>query len=185
MTIRVSGCYYHPDRGAVAVCDECGVGVCRECAVKVDNGRILCKACADNELRDDHKQYRNWLKERGGRFVEITDFVRPGIIGVFLVVLVVIIGHFTGDSLFREGTLFGIMTAYFLFSIPYCYTLLNTLIAPKTYVRYGLIASTPIRTMLKMIISVMTGWIVFPIIVIRFAFKKVKSQKRISNQDKF
>lgn len=188
MSIRVSGCYYHPDRGAVAVCDECGVGVCNSCAVKAD-GRILCKQCAkedlrriNKELKHDHQQYQEWLKERGGRFVELKDFIRPGLIGLLLAIAAVILGNITEDSIFKDGVLTGIAMMYWLFSAPFCYTLLGTLIAPTTHIK-TVFWELSMRQIIKLFISMLTGWIVFPIIVIRFIVGKVKAKKENSNQD--
>lgn len=85
MYVQVSKCYYHPERGAVATCTKCGVGICRECAVKDSRGRILCYRCGNEDLRQEHKEYRKKLKASGGRFRRGAEFIFPGIIGILIV----------------------------------------------------------------------------------------------------
>lgn len=70
MPVLVSGCYYHPDRAAVAFCAECGVGICQECAVNDSRGRVVCRQCANEELRQEH------LPRRVGRYFRLArDFI--------------------------------------------------------------------------------------------------------------
>ena len=39
-------CFYHPDAGAVGICQECGKSACRQC-IDDFKGTMLCKGCLD------------------------------------------------------------------------------------------------------------------------------------------
>lgn len=176
MQLQASRCYYHPERGAVATCTKCGVGLCQDCAIRGDSSEIFCPQCANEILRQEHKEHRRWLKERGGRFVTITDFIIPGIIGILIAVGAGILDHYlnyygimyilTGsekEQLFIE---------YALFSAPFCYILLSDLFTPKYDKRYNIIN----KWLFKVVISFTFGWIVLPFLFIRFIVRKIRGR---------
>lgn len=172
MSVQVGRCYYHPDRGAVAVCAECGAGVCRECAVKDGGGRVLCRQCGNEALKQEHKEYRKWLKESGGRFREGREFILPCIIGVLLVAVGGVATYFDGSLVrhLENGNIAEIIGfAYMLFSMPFGYIKVNDVIPPK----YNSI----FRLLICFFVTMMIGWIVFPFFVVRFIFRKIKPKQ--------
>lgn len=168
--LRASGCYYHPGRLAVAICPKCGVGICRECAVKAQ-GRILCYKCANEDIIQEHKEYRKWLKERGGNFSRGQDFIIPGIKGILLAVFGFIIYPYISANNF-EVQYFPLML-YSLFSSPFLFTILDDLESHKYMKLKNLIDNW----MVKVLISYVFGWIIFPFILIRFIIIKNKQKK--------
>ena len=135
MYLQASRCYYHPERGAVATCAKCGVGICKSCAVKDPQGRIVCYQCGNEALKEEHREYRKWLKERGGTFSTGKDFIVPGIIGIIINVVIGIISLYNGinitsDSIYVDFAA-RIFLFYYFFSIPFCYILINNLFAGK------------------------------------------------------
>lgn len=173
MSVQVNRCYYHPDRAAVAVCSECGAGICRECAVKYGGGKILCYQCGNEYLRQEHKQYRKELKESGGRFRSWIEFIFYGIIGVLIVVTVSALDHYgiIDYPLWEEEN--SVLVAYMLFSIPFGYTVLSDRFSPK----YATEEIRFIKWVLKLFISMIAGWILFPFFLIRFIRGKIISKK--------
>lgn len=176
MRLQASGCYYHPGRLAVAVCAKCGVGICRDCAVKNAQGTIICYKCGNEELRQEHKEYRKWLKERGGNFSKGTDFIVPGIIGILIVVGMAMLFYLSGqlNEIVRETGKDGIsIIIYELFTIPFCYIVIDDLFAHKYDTTFNLINNW----VGKIAISFILGGIVFPVILIHFIIRKNKSKK--------
>lgn len=176
MQLQASKCYYHPERGAVTTCAKCGVGICKECSAKVDRGRILCYQCGNEYLKREHKEYRKWIKERGGRFREGRDFVFPGIIGVLIVIAYITIDYFhlLGSTSYIIGkwadTFF---MAYILFSWPFSFIMLGELL----YLKFNSELLNRIKFIIKFAISLLFGWIIFPFILIRFIIGKTNSTK--------
>ena len=166
MQLQASGCYYHPGRLAVATCAKCGVGICRECAVKTPQGTILCYKCGNKQLKLEHKEYRKHLKESGGRFKNATEFIIPGIIGVIIAVAGVVATHYGFISFQGVKNIFFL---YFLFSIPFGYVVLSDLLSPK----YDTIWNNVTNFYIKIMCSFMIGWIVFPLVLIRFIIRKI------------
>ncbi len=174
MYVQVSRCYYHPGRGAVAICAKCGVGICRDCAVKDDQGIILCYKCGNEKLRQEHEEYRARLKESGGRFKRGSEFIVPGIIGILIVVGIGAIVHYGGiNNTMDESVFFRVFLAYFLFSIPFCYIVLSDLFAPK----YDTIDNKLNNWCVKIVISLVFGGIVFTFLWVRFIIRKIASKK--------
>lgn len=178
MQTQVRNCYYHPDRGSVAVCAKCGVGICRECAATDQHGRIVCRQCGNEELRQEHKEYRKRLKESGGRFSSGREFIVPSIIGILIVIVAGVMLFYEGyiSQMFRASWSMAFFAsfvfAYFLFSIPFCYLELSDLLAPK----YDTIYNHVFKCVMKITISIFVGWIVFTYIWIRFIVRKTKSK---------
>lgn len=173
MRLQASGCYYHPGRLAVAVCAKCGVGICRDCAVKNAQGTIICYKCGNEELRQEQKGYRKWLKERGGHFSKGTDFIVPGIIGILLVALGIFgcLFESSRNANFHMGVVDYMAlgaVSYILFSIPFCYIVLDDLFAWK----YRTSSQRQDKLFIKVMISFMLGWIAFPFILIRFIIRR-------------
>lgn len=55
-----SACQKHPDRVAVATCDDCGAGLCTRCQVDIDDVGTFCWECAARRggLRPGHRPLR-------------------------------------------------------------------------------------------------------------------------------
>ena len=177
MQPQVGSCYYHPEKGAVAICSSCGVGICRDCLVRDDRGRILCRDCGNEYLRQEHKEYRKRLKESGGRFQKGTEFIVPSVVGVLIVAAAGLLLHYgVFDTQFHANEMAGnwglfILVAYMLFSIPFCYIGLSDLIAPK----FESSTERWQKRFEKFIISLLFGWAVFTFIVIRFFVRKSRA----------
>lgn len=184
MNIKVVGsCYYHPERSAVAICPQCNAGICRECAVKDDSGRVICYRCGNSNLKQEHRKYREMLKQQGGRFRNGTEFIKPTIIGIIILVVIGLVTVFSKDSNLRiivmdegiTGIIAGIMVVYILFSIPFCMAMLNDLFAPK----YDTLYSRFNKWYIKFAISLFAGWIVFTFYWIRYIVTKGKRDRRM------
>lgn len=174
MYLQASRCYYHPERGAVAICAKCGVGICRECAVKNNLGQVLCYQCGNEQLRLEHKAHRKRLKEGGGRFRTGREFIFPGIVGICIIIGVVLLDHFYNNNKIMVGGIFYIsLFSYILFSLPFGYILLNDLFAPK----YDTIYSGFYKWYWKVWIALLFGWIAFTFYWIRFVIGKVAPRK--------
>lgn len=177
MRLQVSKCYYHPDRGAVATCAKCGVGICEYCAVKDAQGKIICYRCGNKDLKQEHKEYRKLLKDRGGRFRKGTEFIVPGIIGILFVAIVLkALAYFGGisDPIIRGwGNIVYVFIGYMVFSIPFCYIVVNDWFAPKYDTAYNKFS----EWYLKLAISLMIGWLVFTFLWIRFIVRKIMPPK--------
>lgn len=146
--VQVNGCYYHTDKLAVAVCAECGAGVCENCAVRDDRGRIICVSCGNAILKEEHKQYRQLLKEQGGRFTNGKEFIKPGIIGLILIFGALFLAFHDGTLVQEYHALAGygdisrlfagavalLLFGYMIFSIPFAFLWMFDAFAPK-YVR--------------------------------------------------
>jgi len=50
-----SGCYYHPDKEATAVCDSCGRFLCNLCEIEL-SGRRLCSGCIESAVDKDKSE---------------------------------------------------------------------------------------------------------------------------------
>lgn len=185
MYTKISNCYYHVERPSVALCSKCGVGICRECAVK-DGGRILCVSCGNENLKMEHKQYRQMLKQQGGRFKSAKEFIIPGIIGLLIILtIVVLIGFTDSEAILREinhcnniyqifGLLLaGIFIAYALFSVPFAVILMNDIFAPKYDTRWNILSKWYFRFW----IALFFGWIVFTFYLVRFIIIRIKAKK--------
>lgn len=178
MGLPISGCYYHSGRLAVATCARCGVGICKACAVKDEHGTILCYRCGNEKLKQQHREHRKSLKEGGGRFSRGVEFILPGIIGLLIAAVGIIGLRYTGGVSLNEGSLVSsavyILIAYMLFSIPFCYTVLCDLFAPK----YDTFNNHFGRWYFKVIISLVGGWLVFSFVLIRFIARKLGRKKQ-------
>ncbi len=178
MNGNASNCYYHPDRGTVATCAKCGVGICSECAVKDDRGRVLCYKCGNELLKQEHKEYRKWLKERGGRFSEGRDFIKPGIVGFLFAAVVIGLSIAEGIlALAERASLPGfigalLFLAYMLFSIPFCFLVLDDLLVPKHKSWFS-----SVYFLFQIVVSVLFGWVVFTFIWVRLLVRKNKAKK--------
>lgn len=171
MGIKISNCYYHGNRPAVATCAQCGVGICRECAVKDDSGRIICYKCGNSNLKQEHKEYREMIKEQGGRFRNGTEFIVPGIIGILIAIAG---GWFIYFGPFDMRVFTGvnkdfIMIEYLLFSSPFGMIMLNDRFAPK-YDTWSNLFNT---WFLKVMFSFFIGGIVFAFYLFRFVMSKI------------
>lgn len=182
MQTQVGKCYYHPDMGSVALCAKCGVGLCRDCAIS-EGGKILCPSCANELLKQEHKEYRKWIKERGGHFVEGRDFIRPGVIGLLMIlvfaVLEVVLDHnqfilamFHSNLPLPVCAFLIVLFAYLTFSIPFGYIIVNDLFTPRYH--RGLVSLTFAFTVT---ISVTFGWIIFAVILVQFFARKKGTRK--------
>lgn len=186
MQPQISKCYYHPERNAVATCSKCGAGICRDCAVKDGQGRIICRQCANEELRQEQKDYRKRLKERGGRFRTGKDFIAPGIIGILIIIAaeiwLIYDGSFYQTSLSNGASslasliLTNIMLAYWLFSMPFCYLVLRDLI-PVYHSTTALGLVNAVKLVFKLFVIVFLGWLVFTILWLRLILQRIVSQK--------
>lgn len=173
MQFLASKCYYHPERGAVATCAKCGAGICRDCAVKHDGGVILCYQCENEYLRKEHREYRKQLKERGGSFTKGTDFIIPSIVGLLLIAVFGALEYFGVTNNPPNGAGGYLLEAYLLFSIPFSYTLISDLFAPK----YDVYGWWIIKLMIKITLSALSAPIILPILLVRFIVKKFASGK--------
>lgn len=193
MSVQVGRCYYHPDKASVAVCAKCGVGICEECTVIGDDGRAICYQCGNEALRQEHKEYRRLLKERGGRFVEGRDFLVPAIVGIILILVAGALAYREGYIGSRGAELVGFsfaqyigkggstalyivflaLCAYFLFSIPFCYVLIDDLFASK----YRSFSNRISHMITIFLISYFVGWIVFTFVWIRFLVRKGRAKE--------
>lgn len=174
MYLRASGCYYHPGRLAVATCAKCGVGICRNCVVKNSQGTILCVQCGNEQLKQEHKEYRKWLKETGGRFKNWTEFIIPSIIGVLIIVLAAALIYIEAVPPITDKSDMVGMT-YILFSIPFGYTIWNDLLTPKYETTIWDKVFGAWGT--KVAFSLISGWIILPFVLIRFIVRKITSNK--------
>lgn len=188
MSVNVSGCYYHPDKGAVATCAQCGRGVCSSCAVQ-DNktGRIICYRCANTKINQKQKEHRKLLKETGGRFSEGRDFIRPIIRGIIWVIIVLIAVGLL-DYFVAKGELFydvnwdigtitvGVMIwgwmLFWIFGIPFGMIWWND-VFPKKYTNTEW---ANVRSVLGIIFSIFFGWILFTFYLIRFIVIKIRKK---------
>lgn len=186
MPLRVSGCYYHPGRGTVAICAECGVGICRECAVYDSRGRIVCRQCANEEWRQEHKEYRKQLKANGGRFVTGKDFLVPGIIGILLVIaaqvgfaLQILYSNpfysYDSNLALMLMIMTGIALTYYVFSMPFCWLTLSDLI-PTYYSTTELALVNGLKLLLKVTVTFFVGWLIFTVLWVRFLVRKHRSK---------
>jgi len=96
-------CFYHPERGAVGLCRNCGKAVCRDCVEDV-GGSLLCVGCqeiARNEQQaaeQEDQAARDRIAARAALKLRIAQYVFWGTV-IFGVVLGVaqIIGFATGS----------------------------------------------------------------------------------------
>lgn len=175
MNVQVRSCYYHPDRPAVAVCAECGVGICKSCTVKSSSGKAICVRCGNEKLRQEHKEFRRVLRERGGRFRTGNEFVVPGIIGTFLCIVCGISLFFDGsfNNLLQNlsagpieafGCIFGILfIGYHIFAIPFCVQGLRDIFPP----RYGPRMTIP-RMLTYGLLVPTVSWLFLSFYLVRF-----------------
>ena len=67
-------CYYHPDRGVVARCVDCGKNLCRECADKYHDEEnhplSLCDICAEKRQAKEEKERVRASTERNLQYEE-------------------------------------------------------------------------------------------------------------------
>ena len=168
MKIQASGCYYHSGKLAVATCSKCGVGICRDCAIKNNQGIMLCYPCGNEQLKEEHKQYRKQLSEHGGRFNKISELVIPTIIGILIIVAKIVAEHY-GIITQSDNGLTYIAVSYLLFTIPFGFVVLNDLIAPK----YDSLAKIVNRYCMMLFGAFFIGWIVFPYAVIKFFINNI------------
>lgn len=182
MQTQVGKCYYHPDVGSVALCAKCGVGLCRDCAIS-EGGKILCPLCADELLKQEHKEYRKWIKERGGHFVEGRDFIKPGIIGLLMILVFAVLEVVLDQNQFISAMFYSslplpvcvfliVLLAYLIFSIPFGYVIVNDLFAPRC--RRGL---TSLTFAFTATVSFTFGWIIFAVILVQFFVCKKRTRK--------
>lgn len=177
MSVKISYCYYHEGTGAVAICSQCGVGICRDCAVKDDSGRVICVSCGNNNLRQEHKQYRQMLKQQGGRFRRGEEFIMPGIIGIFIILAMGAIMFFSESRFVAPDSLYDvlvyILVAYMFFSIPFAIILMNDIFAPK----YDTINNRIGNWIIKVSVAIFTGWVVFTFYWVRFVVSKIRKKE--------
>lgn len=186
--VQVSGCYYHADKLAVAVCAECGAGVCENCAVKDDRGRIICVSCGNAILKKEHKQYRQMLKEQGGRFTNGKEFIKPGIIGLILAFGALFLICFHEGTLVQEfhtvaeygdiSRLFAdavalLLLGYMIFSIPFALLWMFDAFAPKYVRRWDYFD----KLFFRFCVALIFGWIIFTFYWIRFVIIKIKRKR--------
>lgn len=176
MTIKVSGCYYHVDEPAVATCTLCGVGICRRCAVKDDSGRVICCQCGNKQLKEEHKMYKASLKQKGGKFVEGKEFIKPGIVGL-IILLFGIYANVRGTSPTEMVSIANIIAyillSYFLFSIPYGMVGLSDIFSPK----YESLHDHSFKWVIKLFVAIPTGWIFLTFYIIRYIILKIRKKK--------
>jgi len=186
MPVLVSGCYYHPDRATVAFCAKCGVGICQECAVNDIRGRVVCRQCANEELRQEHREYRKQLKANGGRFVTGKDFLVPGIIGILLVIaaqvgfaLQILYSNpfysYDSNLALMLMIMTGIALTYYVFSMPFCWLILSDLI--PIYYTSEMNPINAFKRFFKLCFTISFGWLVFTVIWVRFLIRKHRSKK--------
>lgn len=187
MNVKIGYCYYHAGREAVAVCAQCGAGICRECAVKDDGGRIICISCGNSNLRQEHKQYRQLLKQQGGRFINGKEFIMPGIIGFLIVLAMGAIAFFSGSGIASPDGIYDVLAyilvfavlAYILFSIPFAIILMSDILAPK----YDTLYNRTFNFFLKIIVAMFIGWIVFTFYWVRFVILKIRAGKKEKQEE--
>lgn len=198
MPSQVSRCYYHPENGSVATCSKCGIGLCSKCVRHDLQGRVVCPTCCKEEIRkanklanQEHKEYRKALKESGGQFSSGRDFIRPGIIGMLLLIgagLLCFLNYSEMQeeishniALFGIGTtiFMGVFMAYFLFSIPFCYVVIDDLF-PNWYMTGD---SIRFKKFIILVVSMFVGWIVFTFYWVRFIIRKIRSRKKKDNAE--
>lgn len=192
--VQVNGCYYHTNKSAVAVCAECGAGVCENCAVKDDRGRIICVSCGNAIYKEEQKQYRQMLKEQGGRFTNGKEFIKPGIIGLILIFGALFL-------VFHEGTLvqefhtvaeYGdisglfacavalLLFGYMIFSIPFAFSWMLDALTPNYVRRWDFTAKWYFRVWAALFF----GWIIFTFYWIRFVIIKIKRKRTKKKQER-
>lgn len=185
MPVLVSGCYYHPDRAAVAFCAECGVGICQECAVNDSRGRVVCRQCANEELRQEHREYRKQIKASGGRFITGKDFLVPGIVGILIAIAGHVVLAFQGyySAFFLNDynpkitlmVLVSIMLTYVLCSIPFGWIISSELIPIyHSTTTMGLV--NMLKWILRVAITFYFSWLVFTVLWVRFLIRKHRSK---------
>lgn len=176
MNVQVNTCYYHLNRSAVATCSQCGVGICKGCTVRDDSGRAICYKCGNENLKQEHREYRRELKEQGGRFKDVGDFIIPAIIGILIIIAFFVLGYFVEEFRIPDmgaGTFGQIMAyfliSYFLFSIPFGVIMLNDIFAD----RYVTLSDRIYLKFLKYTFAIIIGWISFTFYWLRFAILKI------------
>ncbi|MCM1056972.1 MAG: DUF6040 family protein [Firmicutes bacterium] len=83
-------CFNHPDREAVATCQNCGKGLCRECAEK--HTPCLCDPCAAKLKQDAQKREQSKEEQRKQKYKDAlvdsrSEFIKTAVIGVIVGVL--------------------------------------------------------------------------------------------------
>lgn len=83
-------CFNHPEREAVATCQNCGKGLCRECAEK--HTPCLCDICAVQIKRDEQEQAKSKEEEKKEKYRNAlvdtrSEFVGTAVIGIIVGVL--------------------------------------------------------------------------------------------------
>lgn len=165
---NVSGCYYHPNRLSVAVCSECGHGLCRDCIIKGRSGKTLCIDCANSELKQEHKEYRKILRERGGRFRTGKDFVVPGMIGIVLCIALTLLAiadrqAFTLPNDPLQTAVVIVFLEYHIFAVPFCIRGLMDIFAPRYTAHLSML-----KIIIYVIVPAIASWLFLSFYLVRF-----------------
>lgn len=171
MDYRVSACYYHPDKPTVAVCSKCGVGICESCTVKQHSGKALCIRCANEELKEEHNEFRKLLRKRGGRFRTGKEFIVPGIIGIVLCVALTLLAFFDSqfpalphDPLNAIAFVIAILfLEYNFFAIPFCVRGLMDIFAPRYHTSPSIF-----KIIIYFIVPLLVSWVFLSFYLVRF-----------------
>lgn len=170
MGYRVNFCYYHPDRTTVAIYSKCGVGICISCTVKRRSGKALCVRCANEELREEHNEFRKLLRERGGRFRTGKEFIVPSIIGIVLCVALTLLIFFDSQPLYMSydslDVIVSVVAMIFfecnIFEIPFCVRGLMDIFAP----RYSTSLSI-LKIIIYFIVPLLASWLFLSFYLVR------------------
>lgn len=136
-------CYYHNHADAVTQCVDCGKALCRSCADKYEP--ILCPDCFNSRIYS----YKSNLKKN-----IILSVV------LFVVGLVLSIMANKGEFILNS---FG--AAYCLASLPWGWQVLN-MITPNIFLFMPIIGWI-VYFIIKLFLSIIIGWIVLPIKMIK------------------
>lgn len=177
MSEIIHTCHYHRGIFAENKCEKCGFYICSQCEVSIGKGRYVCVSCQNKEYKEEHKEHRNWIKHRNGRFVEWEDFIEPSIYGVLLVLGAILFVYFGKINLSFatgvEGIISSISFLYVVFSTPFGYIFLDELFADKV----GTLYESFSRWYFKAAFGFLFGWVFFSIYWIKFAKIREKEKK--------
>lgn len=79
-------CYLHPEKEAVSVCGQCGVGLCKECEENAffrqnnGTGQALCNRCSLESAQNNVNFTKSWLSKRMTKLIFCSIFVIAGLI---------------------------------------------------------------------------------------------------------
>lgn len=80
-----ASCFYHDDKTAEAICDDCGRYICGLCVVNLAGGKVSCPECVYQKSKGELKQGSDLERER----------LLPGSVAMSLAILPMLIFYFT------------------------------------------------------------------------------------------